>query len=206
MLEAALDEHPNVPGDPEGAPGRRRRQQASALPGFPPGPRHAVTLLAETCTRRRYSRRRARSTWSPRRWDSRRWSGSPVRTFGMPFYAGWGLTQDELPAPPRRGAARGVTLPTWCTPRSSSTRATWTRRPAGAAKEVERVLDWMGLQRRQRERFAPRIQVVAFSTWEAFHCPAIPRRQQPALQRHAARARRRRGARGGAGPPMAARR
>jgi capsular polysaccharide export protein len=31
--------------------------------------------------------------------------GKPVRCFGMPFYAGWGLTSDELPAPVRRGAA-----------------------------------------------------------------------------------------------------
>lgn len=31
--------------------------------------------------------------------------GKPVRTFGMPFYAGWGLTEDELPAPARRGNA-----------------------------------------------------------------------------------------------------
>jgi capsular polysaccharide export protein len=31
--------------------------------------------------------------------------GRPVRTFGMPFYAGWGLTEDEMPAPPRRGRA-----------------------------------------------------------------------------------------------------
>ena len=29
----------------------------------------------------------------------------PVRCFGMPFYAGWGLTDDELPAPIRRGRA-----------------------------------------------------------------------------------------------------
>ncbi|HEY5792136.1 MAG TPA: hypothetical protein VIS74_02485, partial [Chthoniobacterales bacterium] len=29
----------------------------------------------------------------------------PVRTFGMPFYAGWGLTGDELPRPNRRGKA-----------------------------------------------------------------------------------------------------
>jgi capsular polysaccharide export protein len=28
-----------------------------------------------------------------------------VRTFGMPFYAGWGLTEDDLPPPPRRGRA-----------------------------------------------------------------------------------------------------
>lgn len=30
----------------------------------------------------------------------------PVRCFGMPFYAGWGLTSDALPAPHRRGPAR----------------------------------------------------------------------------------------------------
>jgi capsular polysaccharide export protein len=31
--------------------------------------------------------------------------GRPVRTFGMPFYAGWGLTTDDLAPPPRRGTA-----------------------------------------------------------------------------------------------------
>lgn len=31
--------------------------------------------------------------------------GKPVRCFGMPFYAGWGLTQDALPRPARRGTA-----------------------------------------------------------------------------------------------------
>jgi len=31
--------------------------------------------------------------------------GKRVRCFGMPFYAGWGLTEDVLPRPPRRGRA-----------------------------------------------------------------------------------------------------
>jgi capsular polysaccharide export protein len=31
--------------------------------------------------------------------------GRPVRTFGMPFYAGWGLTTDDIAAPPRRGTS-----------------------------------------------------------------------------------------------------
>jgi capsular polysaccharide export protein len=35
------------------------------------------------------------------------WRGLPVRTFGVPFYAGWGLTQDAL-IPPRRGVDRSV--------------------------------------------------------------------------------------------------
>ena len=30
--------------------------------------------------------------------------GKPVHTFGMPFYAGWGLTNDHLSKPSRRGA------------------------------------------------------------------------------------------------------
>jgi capsular polysaccharide export protein len=30
----------------------------------------------------------------------------PVRCFGMPFYAGWGITQDELRSPPRRRQVR----------------------------------------------------------------------------------------------------
>jgi capsular polysaccharide export protein len=33
--------------------------------------------------------------------------GIPVRCFGMPFYAGWGLTRDEI-ASPRRGKLRSV--------------------------------------------------------------------------------------------------
>jgi len=28
-----------------------------------------------------------------------------VHCFGMPFYGGWGLTHDRMPAPPRRGKA-----------------------------------------------------------------------------------------------------
>jgi capsular polysaccharide export protein len=32
--------------------------------------------------------------------------GKPVRCFGMPFYAGWGLTGDEQKPPSRRGRAR----------------------------------------------------------------------------------------------------
>lgn len=31
--------------------------------------------------------------------------GRRVRCFGMPFYAGWGLTDDHVPTPPRRGRA-----------------------------------------------------------------------------------------------------
>ncbi len=35
------------------------------------------------------------------------WRRLPVRVFGAPFYAGWGLTQDDM-TPPRRGVPRAI--------------------------------------------------------------------------------------------------
>ncbi|MGH8642553.1 MAG: capsular polysaccharide biosynthesis protein, partial [Burkholderiales bacterium] len=74
--------------------------------------------------------------------------GKRVRTFGMPFYAGWGLTQDDLPAPGRRRPATLEALvhaalveyPRYLDPQT------------GRRCEVERLIEWMGLQRRMRER------------------------------------------------------
>lgn len=74
--------------------------------------------------------------------------GKRVRTFGMPFYAGWGLTHDELPAPERRRPvplenlvhAALVDYPRYLDPET------------GKRCEVERLIEWMGLQRRARER------------------------------------------------------
>ena len=75
--------------------------------------------------------------------------GKPVRTFGLPFYAGWGLTQDELPAPPRRSRvaleqlvhAALVDYPRYVNPET------------GKRCEVEDVLAHLALQRRMRGRF-----------------------------------------------------
>ncbi|MCK7575338.1 MAG: capsular polysaccharide biosynthesis protein [Chromatiales bacterium] len=85
-----------------------------------------------------------------------------VRVFGMPFYAGWGLTEDELPAPERRtpvgleslihGAL--IAAPRYLDPET------------GERCEIERVLDWMGLQRRMRERFPETIRALDFSAWK----------------------------------------
>ena len=74
--------------------------------------------------------------------------GKRVRAFGMPFYAGWGLTRDELPAPARR---RPVSL-------ESLVHAALVEYPryldpeTGKRCEVERLIEWMGLQRRMRQR------------------------------------------------------
>ncbi|WP_332675310.1 capsular polysaccharide biosynthesis protein [Aromatoleum sp.] len=88
--------------------------------------------------------------------------GKPVRTFGMPFYAGWGLTRDELPAPERRGRATLeqlvhaalVDYPRYIDPET------------GKRCEVERLIEWMALQRRMRERFPAVVHALGFSRWK----------------------------------------
>lgn len=88
--------------------------------------------------------------------------GKRVRTFGMPFYAGWGLTEDELPAPERRKPvplenlvhAALVEYPRYIDPET------------GRRCEVERLIEWMGLQRRVRERFPAEVYALGFSRWK----------------------------------------
>lgn len=88
--------------------------------------------------------------------------GKRVRTFGMPFYAGWGLTDDELPAPARRKPvvmdnlvhAALVAYPRYIDPETAE------------RCEPERVIDWMGFQRRMRGRFPEVLYAVGFSDWK----------------------------------------
>ncbi|MDF7808291.1 hypothetical protein P4E94_12630 [Pontiellaceae bacterium B12219] len=88
--------------------------------------------------------------------------GKPVRCFGMPFYAGWGLTQDELPAPERRGAATLeqlvhaalVDYPRYIDPER------------GGRCEVETVMEYIGLQRRMQSRFPATLYALGFSPWK----------------------------------------
>jgi len=86
----------------------------------------------------------------------------PVHVYGMPFYAGWGLTHDRLPAPGRRGAATLeqlvhaslVDYPRYFDPETNR------------SCEVETVLTWLSLQRQQRQRFAPNMLAYGFSRWK----------------------------------------
>lgn len=88
--------------------------------------------------------------------------GKPVRTFGMPFYAGWGLTRDELPAPTRCSPvslenmvyAALVEYPRYIDPET------------GKRCEVARVLEWMALQRRMRNRFPATVYAVGFTLYK----------------------------------------
>ena len=88
--------------------------------------------------------------------------GKRVRCFGMPFYAGWGLTEDELPAPERRGKASLeqlvhaalVEYPKYVDPVTDQ------------LCEVERAMDFVRLQRRLRLEIPEQIHAVGFSHWK----------------------------------------
>lgn len=86
----------------------------------------------------------------------------PVFTFGMPFYAGWGLTNDALIAPTRRvsvGIENLVYASLIAYPR-------YVHPETGHQCEVEEFVLWMGLQRKQRERLPANLIVVKPSRWK----------------------------------------
>jgi capsular polysaccharide export protein len=89
----------------------------------------------------------------------------PVRTFGMPFYAGWGLTDDALAAPVRRVEATRPSL-------DDLVHAALIEYPryrdpeTGRRCEVEAVADWLALQRRMQCRFPEEVHALDFSRWK----------------------------------------
>ncbi|MCF8007276.1 MAG: hypothetical protein K9K84_07685 [Methylovulum sp.] len=85
--------------------------------------------------------------------------GKPVYTFGLAFYAGWGLTIDALTAPSRRLPVRLENLvyaaliayPRYLDPETQ------------CRCEVEQLISWLGLQRQMRERFPEKLVAIGFS-------------------------------------------
>src|SRR5690554_1133954 len=88
--------------------------------------------------------------------------GKPVHVFGMPFYAGWGLTRDAQPAPSRRTSvsleqlvyAALVKYPRYLHPETRE------------CCEIEELLSWMALQRIQRERFPKELYAAGVPRWK----------------------------------------
>lgn len=86
----------------------------------------------------------------------------PVYTFGMPFYAGWGLTLDAQPAPARRQPvtleqlihAALVEYPRYVSPES------------GQPCTPEVLMAWLGLQRRKRSSLPETVQMLGFTQWK----------------------------------------
>ncbi|MEB3350344.1 MAG: capsular polysaccharide biosynthesis protein [Cyanobacteriota bacterium] len=89
----------------------------------------------------------------------------PVHCFGMPFYAGWGLTHDRLVAPDRRRDAGVQSLDSLvygaliAYPRCIDPH-TWRPCPP------EQLIEAIGLQRRQRRRWPPSIEALGFAPWK----------------------------------------
>jgi len=73
----------------------------------------------------------------------------PVHTFGMPFYAGWGLTFDFLLKPSRRSSASLEQLIF----SSLVSYSRYVHPETGAPCQIEELIDYFGFQRAQRQRF-----------------------------------------------------
>ena len=88
--------------------------------------------------------------------------GKPVHTFGMPFYAGWGLTQDALRAPERRIQ---VSLPQLAF--AALVRYTRYVSPhTGQRCDVEDAIEYLALQRRTRQQLPAHVHAIGFSRWK----------------------------------------
>lgn len=80
--------------------------------------------------------------------------GKPVHTFGMPFYAGWGLTVDHLPRPSRRKDASLeqliyaslISYPRYVHPET------------GRLCQAEEIIAFLGVQRRSLTRIPNQVQ------------------------------------------------
>jgi capsular polysaccharide export protein len=88
--------------------------------------------------------------------------GLPVRSFGMPFYAGWGVTQDEMHSP-RRGVRRTVTeifsaayikYSRYCEPFNNE------------PSTIENIIDILGLWREKNEQNRQPTFAVGMSKWK----------------------------------------
>jgi capsular polysaccharide export protein len=163
MLRSALAEHPQhtvvVKMHPEVARGRRRGHfQAAEL--AEPRVRicadggHPAALLE-----------RADAVYvvtSQLGFEALLW-GRPVHCFGMPFYAGWGLSRDRLAPPQRRRSgsdlaqlihAALVAYPTYLDPHQ------------GEPCSPERLMAVLGLQQRRRRELPQRIEAFGFKPWK----------------------------------------
>jgi capsular polysaccharide export protein len=91
--------------------------------------------------------------------------GKPVHCFGLPFYAGWGLTHDRLPAPARRRAAgprRLADLVHGALIEAALYIDPHRHRPC----PVEELVAAIGLQRRLRASLPEPIEAFGFTPWK----------------------------------------
>ena len=165
MLQAALAEHPDcavvVKIHPDVAAGRKRghfskQQLADPRVVVEASGGHPTALLE-----------RAESVYvvtSQLGFEALLW-GIPVNCFGLPFFAGWGLTNDVLPAPERRAA-----LPPRCladlVAAALINYAVYIDPHSHQRCEVEQLVRSIGLQRLRMEADPPKAVAVGFTRWK----------------------------------------
>ena len=89
----------------------------------------------------------------------------PVHCFGMPFYAGWGLTHDRLAAPERRRQARGVQLAALVHAALVES-AVYIDPHRHRSCAPEQLIAAIGLQRRLRHTLPGPIEAFGFAPWK----------------------------------------
>lgn len=88
--------------------------------------------------------------------------GKPVYTYGMPFYAGWGLTQDYLSAPESRCDVSLMQLVHAAFVRY----ARYWHPERQVLCEVEALIDWIKQQREYRSAFPQQLLAERFPRWK----------------------------------------
>ncbi|AKF09661.1 hypothetical protein [Sandaracinus amylolyticus] len=95
-------------------------------------------------------------------------AGKRVTCFGVPFYAGWGLTDDRAPVPDRRGASRTIEH---VFAEAYLHYARYVDPETGAPCEHERVAEHLALQRRTAQESGEHLVCVGFSPWRRAFAP-----------------------------------
>lgn len=96
--------------------------------------------------------------------------GLPVTCFGMPWYAGWGLTDDRANVPERRGVTRSLEQ---LVAAAYLRYARYVDPETGERCEVERIVEHLDLQRRMGESTRGEVVCVGFSLWKRGFLPAF---------------------------------
>lgn len=170
MLRAALDEHPHaevvVKTHPDVASGKKRGHfstelRADARVRVLSGPMNPIGLLEEVD--------HVYVATSLLGFEALL-VGRPVSCFGVPFYAGWGLTDDRASIPTRRSRRRTVEE---VFAAAYLQYARYVDPETGAPCEAERIIDHLALQRRMGEENACTSICVGFSKWKRGFLPSF---------------------------------
>ncbi|MDP2609324.1 MULTISPECIES: capsular polysaccharide biosynthesis protein [unclassified Oceanobacter] len=188
MLDAALSENPEATVVLKVHPDAFTRARVGHFDLATLQQDARVQLVAENCHPERLlaNADKVYTVTSQMGFEALLW-GKPVRCFGMPFYAGWGLTRDELDAPERRrsacqalsaeeahpsltgtaGITPGVTLEQLVHATLVEYSRYWDPEQ-GTETSIEDTLDYLSAQRQQwlRSHQLGPVYALGFSRWK----------------------------------------